>query len=131
MDPQTRQYPSDPVELFTHIAGALDPPMYVVTTGDGTEYAGCLVGFATQVSITPARFLVCLSDKNHTFRVARRSGHLAVHLLRSGDLSLARLFGAVTGDELDKVARCTRTEKDHALPGLDDAPASLSGQMLR
>ena len=50
----------------------LDYPMFVVTTRAGDEPAGCLVGFASQVSIRPPRFLVGLSKRNHTYRVARR-----------------------------------------------------------
>ena len=38
--------------------GALDYPMYVVTAaGAGAEWDGCLVGFATQCSIDPARWV--------------------------------------------------------------------------
>jgi flavin reductase (DIM6/NTAB) family NADH-FMN oxidoreductase RutF len=46
-------------ETFTKIMGSLDYPMLVVTAAAAGERAGCLVGFATQASIDPARFLVC------------------------------------------------------------------------
>jgi flavin reductase (DIM6/NTAB) family NADH-FMN oxidoreductase RutF len=60
------------VEAFDALVGALDYPMFIATTvGDG-ERSGCLVGFATQCSIDPPRFLVCLSDKNRTYRVLER-----------------------------------------------------------
>lgn len=35
----------------------LDYPMLIVTTRSGGELDGCLVGFSTQCSIDPARFL--------------------------------------------------------------------------
>jgi flavin reductase (DIM6/NTAB) family NADH-FMN oxidoreductase RutF len=88
------------------IAG-LDYPMFVVTAADVDtgERSGCLVGFATQCSIVPLRFLVCLSRTNHTHRVAGRSRILAVHALSAGQRDLAVLFGEQTGDEVDKFTR--------------------------
>src|SRR5689334_3913578 len=93
-------------ETFTKIAGSLDYPMLVATATAAGERAGCLVGFYTQASIDPARFLVCLSNKNHTFRVARRADALAVHVLPAQAEELARLFGGHTGDEVDKFSQC-------------------------
>jgi flavin reductase (DIM6/NTAB) family NADH-FMN oxidoreductase RutF len=37
-------------EAFEKLVSLLDYPMFVVTTRAGDEPAGCLVGFATQVS---------------------------------------------------------------------------------
>lgn len=42
----------------------LNPDMYVVTATAGDERAGCLVGFASQCSIRPVRFVVWLSKVN-------------------------------------------------------------------
>jgi hypothetical protein len=56
---------------FERIVASFDPPMFVVTVFDGHERDGCLIGFATQCSIEPPRFLVCLSVKNRTTRIAR------------------------------------------------------------
>src|SRR5437764_12293688 len=88
------------------VAG-LDYPMFVVTAADaGTgERAGCLVGFATQCSIDPLRFLVCLSRANHTHRVAARSGMLAVHVLGVGQHHLAAQLREPTAAEAAKLAR--------------------------
>ena len=99
------QHPSGPeggTEAFEALMADLDQPSYVVTAADGDERAGCLVGFATQCSIEPLRFAVWLSKLNHTYRVARSSSGLVVHLLREGDAELARHFGGETGDEVDK-----------------------------
>jgi flavin reductase (DIM6/NTAB) family NADH-FMN oxidoreductase RutF len=54
---------------FLEFGRGRDAPMYIVTVSTGRERAGCLMGFATQVSISPGRFLACLSIKNHTYRV--------------------------------------------------------------
>jgi flavin reductase (DIM6/NTAB) family NADH-FMN oxidoreductase RutF len=94
-------------EQFDHFVGGLDTPVYVVTTTDGTERSGCLVGFATQTSIDPPRLLVCLSEKNHTLGVALDAELLAVHRLDEDEHGLAELFGGQTGDRTDKFDRCS------------------------
>ena len=80
--------------MSTDLSGFLDGvdyPMFVVTARRDGDHAGCLVGFATQVSIEPARFLVGLSVANHTYDVARDATTLAVHLLaRRSDSSSRR-----------------------------------------
>lgn len=118
------------MDAFEKLVAMLDYPMYVVTTtADGTN-AGCLVGFTSQVSIGPPRFLVGLSKRNHTFRVAQRATHLAVHLVPRRHRDLARLFGSETGDETDKFARCQWHEGPHGLPILIDAAGWFAGEVL-
>jgi flavin reductase (DIM6/NTAB) family NADH-FMN oxidoreductase RutF len=104
--------------------------MFIVTTvaPDG-ERSGCLIGFATQISIDPPRFLVGLSDKNRTYRVARRAEHLAVHFVPEDGEELAELFGSETGDEVDKFARCAWHEGPAGLPILDDLPNWFAGRI--
>lgn len=115
---------------FDRFAGLLDYPMYVVTVQDGTRRAGCLVGFTTQSSIDPPRFLVGLSKKNHTLTIATSADHLGVHLLARDDLDLARLFGEETGDEIDKFTRCRWHSGPAETPILDAAPAWFVGEIL-
>ena len=114
---------------FDRVAGAVDYPMYVVTVAAGDERAGCLVGFATQCSIAPARFLVCLSKANHTYRVAQRAAVLAVHLLAADDGATAELFGSETGDEVDKFALCSWSSGVDGVPVLDGAVAWFAGRV--
>ena len=118
------------MEAFEKLVSMLDYPMYVVTTAADEERAGCLVGFTSQVSIGPPRFLVGLSERNHTVRVAQRATHLAVHLLPRRHSELARLFGSLTGDRTDKFARCAWREGPHGLPILDDAAGWFVGEVL-
>lgn len=87
----------------------LDGPMVVVTATGGATRAGCLVGFHTQVSIDPARYLVCLSKKNHTYAVAAQATHLAIHFLRHDQLELAATFGTRCGALVDKFASAETT----------------------
>ena len=89
---------------FEALVGRLNYPMFIVTTAGDGQRAGCLVGFTSQVSIRPRRFLVALSDKNRTFRVALNSDRLVVHAVAPGDHDLAQLFGERTGDQIDKFA---------------------------
>jgi flavin reductase (DIM6/NTAB) family NADH-FMN oxidoreductase RutF len=97
---------NDVPATFDRLMGELDYPMFIVTTATDQRCAGCLVGFATQTSIDPSRFLVCLSKRNHTYRVAREAGVLAVHLVPDDGGDLAELFGGQTGDRLHKFERC-------------------------
>jgi flavin reductase (DIM6/NTAB) family NADH-FMN oxidoreductase RutF len=103
--------------------------MFVVTAAAGNARAGCLVGFATQVSINPPRFLVGLSEKNHTTTLAAAATHLAVHLLRAEDRALARLFGEETGDQVNKFTQCRWSSGPHGVPVLDDSPAWFVGRI--
>lgn len=67
-------------EAFEDLVAALDYPMFVVTVHAEDELSGCLGGFASQTSIDPSRFLVGLSKRNRTFRIAADATHLAVHV---------------------------------------------------
>jgi flavin reductase (DIM6/NTAB) family NADH-FMN oxidoreductase RutF len=112
---------------FDRIVAALDYPMLIATLVARGERAGCLVGFATQCSIDPPRFLVCLSRSNRTYRLALAAEALAVHALAADQDELAELFGGATGDEVDKFARCRWRPGTDGTPILDDAPAWFCG----
>ncbi len=118
-------------EAFDEVAATLDYPMFVVTTlADDGERSGCLIGFTTQCSIDPPRFLACLSVKNHTYRVAKRAEVLAVHVLHDDDKDTAELFGAETGDHLDKFASTKWHPGPGGVPILDAAKAWFAGPIL-
>ena len=96
----------------------LDYPMFIATVpGDG-----CLVGFATQCSIDPPRFLVCLSDKNKTYRLAEGATHMALHVVPEERRDLAELFGGETADEVDKLAQVESTPGRGGVPLLAGCP---------
>jgi flavin reductase (DIM6/NTAB) family NADH-FMN oxidoreductase RutF len=118
-------------EEFSAFVEGLDYPLYVVTTADAGERSGCLVGFTTQVSIDPPQMLVCISDKNHTHRLAERADLVAVHVLSPDQQALATLFGEETGDDMDKFARCSWHTGPGGVPVLDDCPRHLVGRVLR
>jgi flavin reductase (DIM6/NTAB) family NADH-FMN oxidoreductase RutF len=131
-----------PTELDRWV-GEIDYPMYIVTVAASGERSGCLVGFSTQCSIDPVRFLVCLSDKNRTHRVALNADVVAMHLVpaTADDLvamhlvpatadDLVALFGSQTGDEIDKFEQCDWHEGPHGVPILDDCPNWFAGRIL-
>lgn len=117
-------------DAFDDLVAAADAPVYIVTLAAGGERSGCLVGFASQVGIDPARFLVCLSETNHTFRVAPGAEFAAVHLVDARHAELAVLFGTQTGDEIDKFDRCRWRSGPHGVPILLDAVAWFCGRIL-
>jgi flavin reductase (DIM6/NTAB) family NADH-FMN oxidoreductase RutF len=118
------------VEAVHELVSELDYPMFIVTVASSTERAGCLVGFATQCSIHPPRFLLCLSEKNRTFRVARETDVVVVHLVPGDAGELADLFGGSTGDEVDKFARCAWSPGPGGAPVLRDCPNWFAGRIL-
>lgn len=115
---------------FNAFSSGLRYPVFVVTTTDGTERAGCLVGYSTQTSIDPPRFLVCLSEANHTLRVAAGAELLAVHVLDRSEHPLAELFGGRTGDDGDKFTQCEWSPGPGGVPLLDECPRYLLGRIL-
>ena len=98
------------------LPGALDVSLLVVTAAAGDDRSGCVVGFATQCSLEPERFLVCLSRANRTYEVARAAATLGVHVLGADQVELARWFGGTTDDQVDKLAAVDWR------PGDDGAP---------
>ncbi|MEV6426678.1 flavin reductase family protein [Nocardia sp. NPDC051463] len=115
---------------FEAVVAAADYPVCVVTTRKGPQRAGCLVGFTSQVSIDPLRFLIAISKKNHTFELAMCAHHLAVHLLDRDQISLAALFGTETGNDIDKFAHCDWHPGPASLPILDAAAGWFCGRIL-
>lgn len=118
------------MSAFDDLMGGLDPPMYVLTATDGATRAGCLVGFATQVCIDPPRFLVCVSDKNHTHAVAAVADTVAVHVLRREQRDVAETFGARCGAEVDKFATVAWSPGPGGEPVLDDCLGWFAGRVL-
>ena len=118
---------------FERLVATLDYPMFIVCTRrdgmDGSP-AGCLVGFASQTSIHPPRFLVGLSRSNHTYRIAKDATHLAVHIVSRRDRGVAELFGGQTGDRIDKFDQCEWSTGPAGMPILTAASAWFVGRVV-
>jgi flavin reductase (DIM6/NTAB) family NADH-FMN oxidoreductase RutF len=117
-------------ESFQRLVAQLDYPMFIATVVADGDRSGCLIGFATQCSIDPPRFLAGISDKNHTFGVAMRAENMAIHLVPDNAGELAELFGGETGDEIDKFARAGWHEGPGGVPLLDGCPNRFVGRIL-
>lgn len=115
---------------FEALVADLDYPMFVVTAAAGGQRAGCMVGFATQCSMAPARLLLCISERNFTFDVAARATVVVVHFLGREDLEVARLFGGETGDQVDKFARCRWEPGPGGAPVLEAGRGWIAGNVL-
>ena len=117
-------------EDFAGLVGQLDYSLFIVTAARGNERDGCLIGFATQVSINPSRFLVCLSVQNRTYRLAAQATTLVVHPIPDDAEELAVLFGGETGDEVDKFEQCRWEPGPDGTPVLSDVDSWFAGRVL-
>jgi flavin reductase (DIM6/NTAB) family NADH-FMN oxidoreductase RutF len=115
---------------FAELVAQLDYSMLIVTTAANGERGGCLIGFATQVSIDPPRFLACLSVKNRTFRLAQHARVLVIHFVSVEDGDLAELFGGQTGDEVDKFAQVSWRPGPEGAPVIDRLQNWFAGRIL-
>jgi flavin reductase (DIM6/NTAB) family NADH-FMN oxidoreductase RutF len=115
---------------FERLMAQLDYSLFIVTAASVQERSGCLVGFASQVSIHPPRFLVGLSVKNRTYRVASGTDVLVVHFVPEQAEDLALLFGGETGDEIDKFARCEWRAGPGGAPVLAELEDWFAGRVL-
>jgi flavin reductase (DIM6/NTAB) family NADH-FMN oxidoreductase RutF len=115
---------------FQRLMAQLDYSLLIVTVASDGERAGCLVGFASQVSIHPPRFLVGLSVKNRTYRVASDAEVLVVHFVPEQAERLAALFGGETGDETDKFEHCEWSLGPGGTPVLSELEDWFAGRVL-
>jgi flavin reductase (DIM6/NTAB) family NADH-FMN oxidoreductase RutF len=114
---------------FARLVSRVDYTLYIVTAAYDGERAGCLIGFSSQVSIHPPRFLACLSVQNRTYRVARNAEILVVHPVPEDEEELAELFGGETGDEVDKFDRCAWEPGPGGTPVLSQLSSWFAGRV--
>ena len=117
-------------ENFQRLVAQLDYPMFIATVATDEERAGCLIGFATQCSIHPPRFLAGHLRQEPHDRVAKGAASMAIHLVPEDASELAELFGGETGDELDKFERYSWRPGPEGVPLLDDCPNRFVGRIL-
>jgi flavin reductase (DIM6/NTAB) family NADH-FMN oxidoreductase RutF len=118
-------------ERFNQFVHSGFGPLYIVTVVDAGQCYGCLVGFASQASIDPPRFLVCISVANATYRHAQHAREVAVHQVPADRPDLAQPFGGTTADDgVDKFEHCRWTAARGGLPLLDDCPTRMIGAVV-
>ncbi len=110
----------DSTDAFDCIVDQLEYPMFVVAAAVEGDADACLVGFTTQCSIEPSRFVACLSKVNHTFELASQADVLTVHRLRAEQHELAEHFGGVSAhDDPNKLAGCQWAPGPEGAPVID------------
>ena len=122
--------PTDPAEAIASMVDRVDYPLFIVTVASPEERSGCLVGFATQCSIEPPRYLVCVSKVNHTWNLAKTADGLALHLLGADQHDMASVFGEETGDQTDKFDQVSWADGVTGSPILAECAAWLEGTII-
>ena len=118
------------MDAFEGLVGELEYPMFIVTANVGGEPLGCLVGFTTQASIDPPRFIACLSHRNRTYRLGKDAQAFGVHAVPADAEDLAQLFGGETTDETDKFARTPWREGPEGVPILERCSNWFVGRVM-
>lgn len=116
----------DGMSDFHRLVADLDYPMMIVTAGR----SGCLVGFSTQCSIDPPRYLVCISAANHTHAQAMTAPVIVVHVLDDEDRHISEIFGELTGDAVDKLSLVSWHEGPGGAPVLDGTAGWFAGRVV-
>ena len=109
-------------DAFENLMDSTDSALIVVTTAAENEWAGCLVGFHSQSSMSPERYGFWLSKANHTYRVSLRATHFAIHFLTADDLAMAQRFGAHSSEDVDKFRGLDVVTAEHGVPLLNAVP---------
>ena len=115
---------------FNAIVGNLEYPMFIVTARAGDERLGCLVGFATQTSIDPPRFAVCLSHRNRTYRRGHDADVLGVHCVPADARRWPSCSAARPGTRSTSSRAATGTTGPRACPILDACVNWFVGRVL-
>jgi len=114
---------------FAKLVSCLDYSLFIVTVASNDVLGGCLIGFASQVSIDPPRFLACISTKNRTYRLARDAETLVVHPVPDQAEELAVLFGGESADDVDKFSRCKWKPGPGGAPILTELDSWFAGRV--
>ncbi len=118
------------MDAFEGLVGELEYPMFIITTKVDGEPLGCLVGFTTQASIDPPRFVACLSHRNRTYRLGKDAPAFGVHAVPADADDLAQLFGGETTDETDKFARTPWRDGPEGVPILERCSNWFVGRVM-
>ena len=113
-------------DAFHELVSKLEYPMTILTVPG----SGCLVGFTPQCSIDPPRWLIGVSKANHTHEPAMQAATVVVHVLDRDDEHLARVFGELTGDDVDKLSLVRWSSGPDGAPILDDTASWFAGRVL-
>lgn len=124
--------PRRTADAFASWVSTADSAMLAVTARAGDELDASLVGFHSQASIHPLRYVVWLSKENHTTGLARRADVLGIHLIGRDQLDIARQLGGITMDDHpDKMTGLRRRRTPSGAVHLVDLPIWFAGKIER
>lgn len=108
-----------------------DPPLWIVTAGDGTRVGGLLASWVYPASIDPDHplLIAALAAHHFTTPLVRGSGRFAAQLLRPDQVELAWQFGATSGHTVDKSPWLAAADEADALPTLAECHTRIECQV--
>ena len=119
---------SDAGETFSDLPRRPRLPDVHRTVAAGGERAGCLIGFATQASIDPPRFVALISEQEPAPSASRATRARSPCTWRPATTrSSSSCSAPQTGDDVDKFERCDWSEG----PARPADPRRLSELVLR
>lgn len=97
--------------------------IFVVTSVNEGELAGCTVVWISRVSFNPPLLAVTLSPSRHTYTTIEAARKFCINVLGEGSLDTARRFGFNTGPDSAKFSQVSYHLGESGLPVLDTAVA--------
>jgi len=104
--------------------------VFVVTGAAGEETAGMTACWVSRVSHRPPLFAVAIHHGSHTRGVVADGGCFCIHILCHNQVDLARRFGSVTGQQVDKLARIAWRRGESGAPVLEDVLGYLDCRVV-
>jgi flavin reductase (DIM6/NTAB) family NADH-FMN oxidoreductase RutF len=104
---------------------ALVNGVYVVTTRLGEKVNGMTAAWVSQVSLNPLLVMVSIAPPRYSHSLIKESGVLAINVLTSEQVDLAKRFGYKSGRKIDKFAGLDYLTATSGAPILPQAYAFL------
>jgi flavin reductase (DIM6/NTAB) family NADH-FMN oxidoreductase RutF len=114
-------------EAIARVYDLVDPPLWLVTSSDGTHRGGLIATFVVRASIVAGlpRMLIGVAKQHRTWKLIEDSGRFALHLLYSDQMDLVWRFGLDSGADQDKFAHLAARRTPGSSPLVPDALAWL------
>jgi flavin reductase (DIM6/NTAB) family NADH-FMN oxidoreductase RutF len=109
---------------------ALVHGVYVVTTRLGEKINGMTAAWVSQVSLHPLLVMVSIAPPRYSHDLIKESGVMAVNVLTSEQVELAKRFGYKSGRKVDKCAGLDWITAASGAPILPQAYAYLDLKLV-
>jgi len=104
--------------------------VFVVTGAAGEKTAGMTACWVSRVSHRPPLFAVAIHHGSHTRDVVAAGGCFCIHILCRDQVDLARRFGSVSGQQVDKLAGIPWRRGESGAPVLEGVLAYLDCRVV-